>query len=234
MELALIGATGKSGLRVQAELLRRGHQVAPVLVAISRNQRFASTALMCVIGAGLGLISGAPAMRMLIAVSVSARYFGRGPTVFAIVTSAIGLLLDYHTYTTGSAVVGIAVFLATVAILSICVNPALVRNRFTAPQSNDGITPESTPLESEERVRAMIDLIPSLVWCATSGISGASIGDDKADVKIARGICKHREEVRLRKVERDDTVLDPGRPGTFSANLPQQVLSPADQSYMNS
>src|SRR5579863_6538086 len=67
-----------------------------------------------------------------------------------------------------------------------------------------------------------------------AGISSASIGDDKADVEITRGICKHREEVGLGKVERDDTVLDTKRPGAFSANRPQQGLSPADQSYMNS
>ena len=53
-----------------------------------------------------------------------------------------------------------------------------------------------------------------------AGISGACIGDDKADVEITRGICKHREEVRLGKVERDDTVLDTRRPGAFSANRP--------------
>jgi len=46
-----------------------------------------------------------------------------------------------------------------------------------------------------------------------AGISGTGIGDDKADVEITRGICKHREEVRLGKVERDDTVLDTGPPG---------------------
>jgi len=51
-------------------------------------------------------------------------------------------------------------------------------------------------------------------------ISGARIGDDKADVEITRGICKRREEVRLGKVERDDTVLDTRRPGAFSANRP--------------
>jgi hypothetical protein len=51
-------------------------------------------------------------------------------------------------------------------------------------------------------------------------IWGAGIGDDKADVEITRGICKHREEVRLGKVERDDTVLDTRRPGAFSANRP--------------
>ena len=51
-----------------------------------------------------------------------------------------------------------------------------------------------------------------------AGISGARIGDDKADVEITRGICKHREEVRLGKVERDDTVLDTRRPNAFSAN----------------
>jgi hypothetical protein len=67
-----------------------------------------------------------------------------------------------------------------------------------------------------------------------AGISGAGIGDDKADVEITRGIDKGWEEVRLRKVERDDTVLDTRRPGAFSANIPQQGLSPADQSYMNS
>jgi hypothetical protein len=67
-----------------------------------------------------------------------------------------------------------------------------------------------------------------------AGISGAGIGDDKADVEITRGICKHREEVRFGKVERDDTVLDTRRPGAFSANRPQQRLSPADQSDMNS
>jgi len=67
-----------------------------------------------------------------------------------------------------------------------------------------------------------------------AGISGAGIGDDKADVEITRGICKHREEVRLGEVERDDTVLDTRLPGAFSANRPQQGLSPADQSYMNS
>src|SRR5216684_6532484 len=67
-----------------------------------------------------------------------------------------------------------------------------------------------------------------------TGISGAGIGDDKADVEITRGICKHREEVRFGKVERDDTVLDTRRLGAFSANRPQQGLSPADQSDMNS
>ena len=51
-----------------------------------------------------------------------------------------------------------------------------------------------------------------------AGIAGAGIGDDKADVEITRGICKHREEVRLGKVERDDTVLDTRRPNAFSAN----------------
>src|ERR1700738_1211670 len=65
-------------------------------------------------------------------------------------------------------------------------------------------------------------------------IAGAGIGDDKADVEITRGICKHREEVRLGKVERDDTVLDTRSPGAFSANHPQQGFSPADQNYMNS
>jgi len=30
---------------------------------------------------------------------------------------------------------------------------------------------------------------------------------DKADVEITRGVCKHREEGRLGKVERDDTAL---------------------------
>src|SRR5882724_5300832 len=48
-----------------------------------------------------------------------------------------------------------------------------------------------------------------------AGISGAGIGDDKADVEITRGIDKGWEEVRLRKVERDDTVLDTRRPGAF-------------------
>ena len=67
-----------------------------------------------------------------------------------------------------------------------------------------------------------------------AGISGAGIGDDKADVEITRGICKHREEVRFGKVERDDTVLDTRRLGAFSSNRPQQRLSPADQSDMNS
>src|SRR5258707_13407565 len=67
-----------------------------------------------------------------------------------------------------------------------------------------------------------------------AGISGASIGDDKADVEITRGICKHREEVRFGKVERDDTVLDTRRLRAFSADRPQQRLSPADQSDMNS
>jgi hypothetical protein len=67
-----------------------------------------------------------------------------------------------------------------------------------------------------------------------AGISGAGIGDDKADVEITRGIDKGWEKVRLRKVERDDTVLDARRPGAFSANIPQQGLSPADQGYMNS
>ena len=67
-----------------------------------------------------------------------------------------------------------------------------------------------------------------------AGISGAGIGDDKADVEIMRGVCKHREEVGFGKVERDDTVLDTRRPRAFSANRPQQGLSPADQSDMNS
>jgi hypothetical protein len=67
-----------------------------------------------------------------------------------------------------------------------------------------------------------------------AGITGAGIGDDKADVEITSGICKDREEVRLGEVERDDTVLDTRLPGAFSANRPQQGLSPADQSYMNS
>jgi hypothetical protein len=67
-----------------------------------------------------------------------------------------------------------------------------------------------------------------------AGISGAGIGDDKADVEITRGICKHREEVRFGKVERDDTVLDTRRLRAFSADRPQQGLSPADQSDMNS
>jgi hypothetical protein len=61
-------------------------------------------------------------------------------------------------------------------------------------------------------------------------IPGAGIGDDKADVEITRGIDKRREEVRFRKVERDDPVLDTRHPGAFSANIPQQGLSPADQS----
>src|SRR4029077_6626518 len=67
-----------------------------------------------------------------------------------------------------------------------------------------------------------------------AGISGAGIGDDKADVEITRGVCKHWEEVRFRKVERDDTVLDTRSLGAFSANRLQQRLSPADQSDMNS
>src|SRR5260370_8208560 len=67
-----------------------------------------------------------------------------------------------------------------------------------------------------------------------AGISGAGIGDDKPDVEIARSVGEHRQEVGLGKVERDDTVLDTRRPGAFSANRPQQGLSPADQSYMNS
>src|ERR1700739_2570948 len=65
-------------------------------------------------------------------------------------------------------------------------------------------------------------------------ISRAGIGDDKADVEITRGVCKHREEVRFGKVERDDTVLDTRRPGAFSADRPQQRLSPGDESDMNS
>jgi hypothetical protein len=67
-----------------------------------------------------------------------------------------------------------------------------------------------------------------------AGISGAGIGDDKADVEITRGVCKHREEVRFGKVERDDTVLDTRRLGVSGASRPQQRLSPADQSDMNS
>jgi hypothetical protein len=67
-----------------------------------------------------------------------------------------------------------------------------------------------------------------------AGISGAGIGDDNADVEITRGVRKHREEVRFGNVERDDTMLDTRRPGAFSANRPQQGLSPADQSDMNS
>ena len=62
----------------------------------------------------------------------------------------------------------------------------------------------------------------------------ACIRDDKADVKITRGVCEHREEVRVGKVERDDAMLDTRRPGAFGADRPQQRLSPADQSHMNS
>ena len=65
-----------------------------------------------------------------------------------------------------------------------------------------------------------------------AGISGAGIGDDKADVEITRGIDKRGEEVRFRKVERDDPVLDTRHPAAFTANIPQQGLSPADQSDM--
>jgi hypothetical protein len=56
----------------------------------------------------------------------------------------------------------------------------------------------------------------------------------RADVEIARGVCKHREEVRFGKVETDNTVLDTRRLGAFSADRLQQSLSPGDQSDMNS
>src|SRR5258708_19416473 len=58
-----------------------------------------------------------------------------------------------------------------------------------------------------------------------TGISGAGIGNDKADVEITRGICKHREEVRLGKVEGDATVLDTNRPGAFTPTRPSHDLS---------
>ena len=50
---------------------------------------------------------------------------------------------------------------------------------------------------------------------------------------MTRGVCKHREEVRFGKVERDDTMLDARRLDAFSANRPQQRLSPGDQSDIN-
>jgi hypothetical protein len=84
-------------------------------------------------------------------------------------------------------------------------------------------------IEAQSRLKQLPIMLQELAW-----ISGAGVGDDKADIEITRGICKRREEIRLGKVERDDTVLDTRRPGAFSANRPQQGLSPANQSYVNS
>jgi hypothetical protein len=78
-------------------------------------------------------------------------------------------------------------------------------------------------IEPQSRLKQLPIMLQEL-----AGISGACVGDDKADIEITHGICKRREEVRLGKVERDDTVLDTRRPGAFNANRPQQKLSPAD------
>jgi hypothetical protein len=82
--------------------------------------------------------------------------------------------------------------------------------------------------ESQSRLKQLPIKLQEL-----AGIPGAGIGDDKADIEITRGVCKHRKEVRFGKVERDDTVLDTKRLGAFSADRPQERLSSADQSDMN-
>src|ERR1700730_6203169 len=81
--------------------------------------------------------------------------------------------------------------------------------------------------------QALPEQLPILLQ-ERAGISGAGVGDDKADVEVMCGIDKRREEVGFGKVERDDAVLGARRPRAFSANTSQQGLSPADQSDMNS
>jgi hypothetical protein len=59
-----------------------------------------------------------------------------------------------------------------------------------------------------------------------AGISGAGIGDDKADVEIVSGGGESPDEILPRDIKHDNSMLHPETLAKFNAYFLKQVLPP--------
>src|SRR5438105_9040695 len=67
-----------------------------------------------------------------------------------------------------------------------------------------------------------------------AGISGAGIGDDKADVEIGSGGGELPDEILPRDIKHDDSMLHPVTLAKFSARLLKQILPPRNKDNVDS
>jgi hypothetical protein len=67
-----------------------------------------------------------------------------------------------------------------------------------------------------------------------AGISGAGIGDDKADVEIVSGGGELRDEILPREIKHDDSMLHTVTLAKFNAYFLKQVLPPRNEDNLDS
>jgi hypothetical protein len=67
-----------------------------------------------------------------------------------------------------------------------------------------------------------------------AGISGARIGDDKADVEVVGGGCKLPDEILPRDIKHDDSMLHTVTVAKFNAYFLKQVLPPRNEDNIDS
>jgi hypothetical protein len=67
-----------------------------------------------------------------------------------------------------------------------------------------------------------------------AGVSGAGIGDDKANVEIGGGRGKLPDKIIPGDIKRDGSMLDTVTPAEFNADFPKQGLPPRNEDNVDS